>query len=93
MMHPETFAWGLGAAMVDSIRSAGRAAQQNRRHAQDVRALHAWSDALEAAEGDAEDMATVAAAAINRVADLEDEVAVLRRALRQRDEALRSLRQ
>lgn len=89
MMHPETMAWGMGAAMADAIMSAGR----NVAHARNARALHAWSDALANAQGDADDMAAVAVAAINQVADLEEENAVLRRALRQRDDALRSLRQ
>ena len=90
MMHPETMAWGMGAAMADAIMSAGR----NVAHARNARALHAWSDALANAQGDADDMAAVAVAAINAmVADLEEENAVLRRALRQRDDALRNLRQ
>ena len=89
MMHPETMAWGMGAAMADAIMSAGR----NVAHARNARALHAWSDALANAQGDADDMAAVAVAAINHGRDLEEENAVLRRALRQRDDALRNLRQ
>jgi hypothetical protein len=89
MMHPETMAWGMGAAMADAIMSAGRNVAQ----ARNARALHAWSDALANAQGDADDMAAVAVAAINAMADLEEENAVLRRALRQREEALRNLRQ
>lgn len=89
MMGPTYIATGLGFAMSDAVMSIGR----NARQAQDARVLGEWNNALSSARGDAEDMADVAVAAITRVADLEDEVARLRRAIRYRDEAIKSLRQ
>jgi chaperonin GroEL (HSP60 family) len=89
MMGPTYIATGLGSAMSDAVMSIAR----NARRTQDARVLGEWSNALSSARGDAEDMADLAVAAIHRVADLEAEVARLRRAVRHRDSAIKSLRQ
>jgi Mg2+ and Co2+ transporter CorA len=86
-MHPNAFAGMLAYGMADMVMSAGRAVAETRRaHVQ-----NAWASALASARGDAQQMSEIAVAAIDRVGELEEEVARLRRALRQRSDALKSV--
>jgi HAMP domain-containing protein len=86
-MHPNAFAGMLAYGMADMLMSAGRGVAESR-HA---RIQDAWAAALASARGDAHQMSQIAVAAINRVGELEEEVGRLRRALRQRTEALKAV--
>ena len=91
MMNGHMAAGLVAYGMTEALFSTARALREsNERRAQEA-ALHAWSGALEEAEGSADDMATVAIAAIQRVAELEAEVSKLHRAVRYRDEAIARL--
>jgi HAMP domain-containing protein len=86
-MHPNAVAGMVAYGMADMLMSAGRTFAETRQGCiQD-----AWAGALASARGDAQQMSQIAVAAINRVGELEEEVARLRRALRQRTEALKAV--
>jgi len=80
-------AYGMTAVLMDGL--CGVRQSNERRQAQ--AALDAWNSALSKAQGSADAMADVAIAAIERVAELEAEVAKLHRAIAYRDEALARL--
>ena len=86
-MHPNAFAGMLAYGMTDMLMSAGRAVTEARQ----ARVQDAWATALASARGDAQQMSQIAVAAIDRVGELEEEVARLRRALRQRTDALKAV--
>jgi Mg2+ and Co2+ transporter CorA len=77
----------LAYGMTDMLMGAGRAAAEARQ----ARVHDAWAAALASARGDAHQMSQIAVAAIDRVGELEEEVARLRRALKQRADALKAL--
>ncbi len=80
-------AYGMSALLMDGLHAVRRGNQQRQAQA----ALDAWDGALSRAQGSADAMADVAVAAIFRVAELEAEVAKLRRAVAYRQEALAQL--
>jgi Mg2+ and Co2+ transporter CorA len=79
----------LAYGMTSVVMQAGRVAADARQ----ARVQDAWAEALASARGDAHRMSLVAVKAIRRVGDLEEEVARLRRLLRQRTDALQVVRQ
>jgi hypothetical protein len=89
MMHTphaaaSTMAYVLTTALMDGVRAVREGNQQRAEAA----AVDAWCGALSTARGSADAMTDVAIAAIQRVAELEAQVANLTRAVRYRDEAL-----
>jgi HAMP domain-containing protein len=86
-MHPNAFAGMLAYGMTNMLMSAGRAVAEARQ----ARIQDAWATALASARGDAQQMSQIAVAAIDRVGELEEEVARLRRALKQRTDALKAV--
>lgn len=88
MLGPHATAGFLAVGLTDALFSAARNVRANAQRQQDEAVLGAWSGALASARGSADQMTEVAIAAIGYIAELEQEVATLRRAIRYRDEAL-----
>jgi Mg2+ and Co2+ transporter CorA len=86
-IHPNAFAGMLAYGMADMLMSAGRSVAET----QQARIQDTWAAALASARGDNHQMSRIAVAAINRVGELEEEVSRLRRALRQRTDALKAV--
>jgi len=86
-MHPNAFAGMLAYGMTDMLMNAGRAVAKTHQ----VRNQEAWAVALASARDDARQMSHIAVAAINRVGELEEEVARLRRALKLRTDTLKAV--
>jgi len=91
MMGPHATAGLLAYGLTNALVGAARSVAEGNRRRQEDAALDAWSGALASARGSADAMAKVAVAAINKVAELEAQVAALHRAVRYRDEAIAAL--
>ncbi|WP_162820438.1 hypothetical protein [Microvirga calopogonii] len=79
-----TMAYVLTTALMHGVRQVCA----NNEARAEAAAYDAWDSALSSARGSADAMTDVACAAIQRVAELEAQVAQLHRAIRYRDEAL-----
>ncbi|MBJ6125382.1 hypothetical protein [Microvirga splendida] len=88
MLGPHATAGFLAVGLTDALFSAAWNVAETAQSNRDAAVLGAWSGALASARGSADRMTEVAIAAIQLVAELEQENAILRRAIQYRDEAL-----